>query len=230
LATWRLGDGIIGVMVTIADCEHVQTEFFMARAAASNGTVWRDDGLLWIDGPDGLNVMFPGQLSPVAVRRGVDRARALGRDIVGAWLGLDVDPTPLAQAGFTKGWTPSWMTAQLSDVPAPGDQRVRLERVEPARAWYATAHIYETNRFAGHAWSFRHEQLAGVFDMEVWPAFQRMGLGTALLAAVCAAARQAGATDAVLNATPEGELLYRACGFSRVGAGITWWHHMGETQ
>jgi hypothetical protein len=51
-----------------------------------------DDGLVWIDGPDGMNVMFPEPLSFTAVRRGVDRARALGRTTVGAWLGLDVDP------------------------------------------------------------------------------------------------------------------------------------------
>ena len=32
---------------------------------------------------------------------------------------------------------------------------------------------------------------------------------------------------AVLNATPEGKLLYRACGFRQIGEGITWWHHLG---
>jgi hypothetical protein len=32
---------------------------------------------------------------------------------------------------------------------------------------------------------------------------------------------------AVLNATPDGERLYSAEGFSRIGTGITYWHHLG---
>jgi hypothetical protein len=30
----------------------------------------------------------------------------------------------------------------------------------------------------------------------------------------------------VLNATPDGERLYSAEGFSRIGTGITYWHHL----
>ena len=66
--------------------------------------------------------------------------------------------------------------------------------------------------------------------MRVWPRFQRRGIGTALLATVCAAARDAGAKRAALNATPEGKLLYSSCGFSQIGEGITWWHHMDNGQ
>ena len=43
-----------------------------------------------------------------------------------------------------------------------------------------------------------------------------------------APARKAGATRAVLNATPDGERLYSAEGFVRVGTGITYWHHLGH--
>ena len=39
--------------------------------------------------------------------------------------------------------------------------------------------------------------------MDVWEPFRRRGFGTGLLYAVCAAARQAGAKHAVLNATPD---------------------------
>ncbi|MFG1807636.1 GNAT family N-acetyltransferase [Streptomyces sp. NPDC049040] len=229
-------------MVTVADCERVQTNWFRIRATELGGRVWTDGGLLWTDGPDGVNLMFPRALTTAAVRRGVDRAR--GRGIVGAWLGTDVDPAPLAEAGFERGWSPWWMTADLADVPQTRDPRVRLEQdsldyrgehasyrdqlalslLQPPIAWYAAAHTPESGRFAGRAWSFRDRDLAGVFDMEVWPGFQRRGLGSGLLATVCAAARQAGAKHAVLNATPEGKLLYSARGFRQIGEGITWWH------
>jgi GNAT superfamily N-acetyltransferase len=62
--------------------------------------------------------------------------------------------------------------------------------------------------------------------MDVWPDFRRRGLGRALLRAVCGAARTAGARFATLNATAEGEALYAAEGFGRVGTGITYWHHL----
>jgi GNAT superfamily N-acetyltransferase len=235
-------------MVTVADCERVQTDWFRTRAHTLGGTVWSDDGLLWTDGPDGMNLMFPRTLSVAAVWRGVEQARDLGRDIVGAWLGVDVDATVLADAGFERGWSPWWMTAHLADVPESTDPRVRLAqdsddyagehlayrdqlaltRVRPACAWYAAAHTTRSGHFAGRAWSFRDGDLAGVFDMDVRPRFQRRGLGTALLATVCAAARQDGAHDAVLNATADGKALYSTCGFTQIGEGITWWHHMGR--
>ncbi|GGM08113.1 GNAT family N-acetyltransferase [Nakamurella endophytica] len=191
-------------------------------------------------------MLLPTLLDAPALRRGVARARGLGRDVVGAWLGPDVNPAPLEQVGFERGWSPWWMAAQLVDVPAEADQRVRLQletddyqgehaaygrllalaREQPTRAWYAGAHV--DGRFAGHAWSFVDGELAGVFDMEVWPPFRLRGLGTALLAAVCAGARRAGARHAVLNATPDGELLYRTAGFRRIGDGVTWWRHLAD--
>lgn len=68
------------------------------------------------------------------------------------------------------------------------------------------------------------DDLAGIFDMAVWPSFRRRGLGTALLRAICAAAT--GARHAALNATPEGKLLYSRCGFTHIGEGTTWWLHL----
>jgi len=242
------------VITCVADCERVQSDWFAFRARELGGAVWEDDGMLWTDGPDGLNVMFPRRISRAAVGRALDRARDLGRDAVGAWLSLDVATDVLAEAGFERGWSPWWMTADLAAVPAPTDARIRLEqdsldyeehdpeyrahlalaRGEPARCWYAAART-DDGRFAGRAWSFlappsvgRGEALAGVFDMAVWPPFRRRGFGRALLSAVCAAAAGAGAGHAVLNATPEGKALYRTCGFSHLGEGITWWHHLGR--
>jgi hypothetical protein len=60
--------------------------------------------MVWTDGPDGLNPMFPAAIARDGVERGLERARSRGLGIVGAWLGLEVDPSPLADAGFEEGW------------------------------------------------------------------------------------------------------------------------------
>jgi GNAT superfamily N-acetyltransferase len=236
-------------VVTVADCERVQADWYRYRAEQLGGAVSRDGALSWVDGPDGPTLLFPDEMSDSAVVRGVERA---GGRAIGAWLSESVDPAPLERAGFERGWAPWWMVADLEPTPrivparrvAPApDPRVelqtetsdyggehaayaaelRLTRLTPRRTWYAAA--YEKGRFAGRAWSFlsRDKRLAGVFDMAVWPPFRRRGLGTGLLTAVCAAACAAGARYAVLNATPEGKLLYETCGFHQIGAGITYW-------
>ena len=235
-------------MVTVADCERVQTNWFCLRAEACGGEVWTDGPLTWVDGPDHQNLLFPDEMSTPAIVRGVSRARERRIPIVGAWLSLDVDPSPLAEAGFTRGWAPWWMTADLSIAAHARDPRVELQtetadyrsadpgyarqlavaRHRPTRAWYAAAYAERPRRFAGRAWSFLDGDLAGVFDMHVWEPFRRRGFGTGLLQTVCAAARQAGARHAVLNATPEGKLLYETAGFTQIGEGITWWRHLND--
>ena len=234
------------IVVTVEDCQRVQTNWYRFRAETCGGDVWTDGPLTWIDGPDGQNLMFPTAVTTEAVLRGVERARDRGLTVVGSWLALTVDSRPLAEAGFTRGWSPWWMTADLSELVADPDPRVELQvdssdyeqedpgyrktltaaRRRPTRAWYAAAYTPRARRFAGRAWSFLDGDLAGVFDMDVWPPFRRRRFGTGLLHAVCAAARQAGARHGVLNATPEGKLLYTACGFKQIGEGITWWRHL----
>lgn len=134
--------------------------------------MWTDGPLTWTDGPDGQNLMFPETMSTAAVRRGVDRAREHGHEIVGAWLSRDADPKPLADAGFERGWSPWWMTADLSDWRPAADPRIELEQ-QPAHgdddarsAWYAAAYTPDARRFAGRAWAFLDADLAGIFDME----------------------------------------------------------------
>jgi GNAT superfamily N-acetyltransferase len=230
-------------MVTVADCQRVQTNWYRVRAQTLGGEIWTDGPLTWIDGPDGQNLMFPTEMTTAAVLRGVERARQRGLGIVGAWLDRGVDATPLAEAGFDRGWSPWWMTADLSGVIGRPDPRIELHedttdyqdedpgyrellalaRLRPRRAWYAAAYTSHAKRFAGRAWSFLDGTLAGVFDMDVWEPFRRRGFGTGLLNAVCTAARQASAQHAVLNATPEGKHLYSACGFTQIGEGTTWW-------
>jgi GNAT superfamily N-acetyltransferase len=235
----------------VTECERVQLHWFNTRARLLGGQVWQDGPLSWVHGPDGLNLMFPARIPADALARGVQRAAEAELPIVGAWLGLDVDATALAGAGFERGWRPLWMAARPTDVGAPDYARtgspseLRIEFQEtspdyeredpgyraqvtvaqdrPQHSWYAAAYL--AGHFAGRAWSHVAGTTAGVFDMQVWPPFRRRGVGTALLRAVCAAVSGAGARRIVLNATDEGRLLYERYGFSPVGEGITWWLH-----
>jgi GNAT superfamily N-acetyltransferase len=231
------------VPATVAECERLQAEWNVAVALAGGGSVWEDGGLRWAWQRHNGHLMlnFPRSIDAGAARRGVEFAREHGACVVGAWLSPDTDAAPLEAAGFQRGWEPWWMAARLEAIRAPDDARVEvtsevpeygpggqdllsLARQEPRRAWHAMARV--DGRFAGRAWALAAGDVAGIYDMDVWPDFQRQGLGRALLRAVCAAARAAGARTAVLNSTPDGELLYASEGFVRVGEGITYWHHL----
>jgi GNAT superfamily N-acetyltransferase len=233
------------VVASVSDCEKSQTEWNCAIAIAGGGTVWEDGALRWSwQAHDGqLMLNFPRVLDAEALRRGIAFAVAQDARIVGAWLSQDTDATALTASGFDRGWEPWWMAAPLDAIAQPMDARVALSadvpeygpdgqglltlaRAEPRRAWHAVARV--DGRFAGRAWCLVSGDLAGIYDMDVWPRFQRRGLGRALLRILCSAARNAGATTAVLNATPDGERLYSAEGFVRVGTGITYWHHLGH--
>ena len=230
-------------VVTVADCERAQTDWYAACARLTGGEDWQDGPLRWIWLPysGSLMLMFPAEIPPDAVARGVARATELDARIVGAWLDLDVDGTTLGTAGFERGWSPWWMATPIELLGPADDPRISLvedipEFTEPAdrallplvldrpqHTWHAVARL--RGRYAGETWSHLTGSLAGVFHMEVWPQFQRRGLGTGLARSVCAAAAAAGARHAVLNATPVGEKLYSTLGFRRIGDGITWWLH-----
>jgi GNAT superfamily N-acetyltransferase len=232
------------VPATVADCEINQAAWNSAVAIAGGGEVWDEAGLRWSWQAHNRHLMlnFPQAIDAAAVQRGVAAGRERGASIVGAWLASDADASALEAAGFERGWEPSWMTAPLESVVDFDDDRVAITTEVPeygpegqrllsladapeARAWHAVARV--DGRFAGRGWAFAPQDIAGIYDMDVWPGFQRQGLGRALLRTVCASARAAGAHVAVLNATPDGERLYSAEGFVRIGTGITYWHHLG---
>ena len=210
-------------------------------ARSGGGEVWREGPLDWTWHPHNGHAMllFPRAIPIASLGRALVHVDELGARTVGAWLGLEVDPAPLAEAGFDRGWSPWWMAAPMAAIGLAVDSRVRLEedtpeytdqevlaalalsRARPQDTWHAVARI--GRRLAGHGWSYLDGDLAGVFDVAVWPAFRRRGLGTGIVRALCSAAASAGATHAVLNATREGERLYSTVGFSRIGDGITWW-------
>lgn len=234
---------IPGDQATIADCERLQTSWFVAGATVNGGTVWHDGPLTWTWHPYNRHVMllFPTNIPADELERGLAKVAQLNPRIVGAWLSLDVDPASLADAGFERGWAPWWMTAPIEALGPASDGRVGLEsetpeyddpddaallaltRVEPRRTWHAAARVQ--GHLAGHAWGHLDDDVAGIYQMAVWPRFRRRGLGTGMLRAIGASAGAVGARHLVLNATPEGERLYSSVGFTRIGDGITWWLH-----
>ncbi len=65
--------------------------------------------------------------------------------------------------------------------------------------------------------------VAGLFNLGVDPGQRRRGVGTALTWASCELAAGQGAIGLGLNATPDGERIYRALGFTDCGSGQTWY-------
>lgn len=216
--------------ISVVDCERLQTSWFRSRSRVLDGPVLVDGPLTWYVDDVGAHLMFPTELPREELARGVEWCRGLGVRI-GVWLGDGVDPAPLADAGFRQDWTPYWMTARIEDIRPRADPRIRLQeegrelaitRQRPKHTWYAAAYEAGTERFAGRVWAHADAQVAGIYDMAVWPRFQRQGFGTSLLRTVCEPVAVAGVTDVVLNATEQGRFLYERCGFEKIGDGATW--------
>jgi ribosomal protein S18 acetylase RimI-like enzyme len=125
------------------------------------------------------------------------------------------------------------MTARLAALPkaAPG-----IEPVGDAMGWEGVPYGESVGQVAamrgawqvgvpGAARAVVHlgAGVAGLYDVGVATSQRRRGLGTAVTLAACAIARERGVRHVVLNATWDGEQLYRAMGFQSLGHGMTWW-------
>lgn len=214
----------------------------MRARAEGDGALGVADGVEWMQTRDDatLHIPFPdptADLGPL-----VDLADANGARRVAVWSAVDEPRAALADLGFEVGWQPWWMSAAPEDIPAPEDLsepdasgRVRLtprlRAEESGREGLARrddvlrAEATVDGRYAGHAWLHLDGDLAGLYDMEVKRRFRRRGLGRRLLSTLAAEGARRGARRIALNATPEGERLYSACGFVRDGNGRTWWRH-----
>lgn len=221
----------------VAECVRAHVAWFSAKATLSAGWVW-DDGLVrwaWVPTERTLHGLFPEKVPAATAERAFRDARRLRAASVAIWSDTDVERPDLVGAGFDIGWQPWWMSVSTEAFPPSTTTRVRLTastRSDDAgsaglltrpNTWRAEAEADGT--YAGRAWIHLDGSTAGLFDMEVWPRFRRRGLGTELLRLLVGAAREHGAERVVLNATPEGERLYRTAGFVRVGQGRTWWRH-----
>lgn len=226
------------------------TSWMTAQTLAIGGAARRHGALRWLGGPGGhATLAFPRAVPRPGLEAMLEWCRRNGAGGVGCWV-TGLEPTGelaarLVARGFEWGWQPHWMALDLDRLPLEEtDERVALvsevpeygpgfglallemvrrqphrfvhavARVDGAYAGHATAHVVG-GRLAG----------AGIYDVDVVPSQRRRGLGRALTLAVCRAAAGAGARVATLNATGEGELLYRALGFRSLGLGQTWWIH-----
>jgi GNAT superfamily N-acetyltransferase len=156
----------------------------------------------------------------------------------------------LLAAGFREGWQANWMAIDVKHLSAPlrtegvevalvadwtptelpwdgaGITRVRelLAAERPRNVWHVAA--WRTGEPVGHATlSVTRGELgvAGIYDMGVAAPERRRGIGSTLTAMLLDLARGEGCAVATLNATPEGERLYRELGFRHVGVAQTWW-------
>lgn len=172
-----------------------------------------------------------------------------GRDCrsVGYWsLGADnALGARLVARGFRWGWRPHWMAIELDDPArfAAGEQP--RFAVEPATPPYARTLPYAPSPTAGDpSGTLRlgvrlrdklvgqiavnpRDGIAGIYAMGVAPRVRRRGIATALTREACRRALEQGCRYAVLNATDEGERVYRQVGFRSLGFGQTWWYSRG---
>jgi GNAT superfamily N-acetyltransferase len=162
----------------------------------------------------------------------------------------------LRACGFREGWQAHWMSIELAarprsslpsgvevglapptwratTLPWDGEDiaRVRsaLATARPRRVWHLGA--WRAGHPVGHALvNLTSDRLgvAGIYDMGVDEGERRRGIGRALTEEALQLAAANGCAAATLNATHEGERLYRTLGFRSVGAAQTWWLDLAE--
>ena len=135
--------------------------------------------------------------------------------------GDEVTPEGIEIGIAGTSWKPGglpWDGAGITEV------RRHLAASRPRRVWHLGA--WRDGRPVGHALvnvTTGRLGVAGIYDMGVATSERRRGIGRALTTAALALARSQRCAIATLNATPEGELLYRQLGFDSVGVAQTWW-------
>jgi GNAT superfamily N-acetyltransferase len=213
-----------------------QRSWMEAVAGATGGSTFGAGGVdcVYQPRPHGeLLVPFPERAPGAEL---VDRARELGVQRIGCWLG---EPSPTVEdalpgLGFGPGWQPHWMAAPAA--PSEPDPRVSEVNEVPEYDDYGQAllaltrgpsHLFvareEEGRFAGHAWLHVAAGVGGLYDVFVPEDLRRRGLGSALSRAASAKAAELGIDTITLNA--ENEPLYESLGFQSLGYGHTWWRH-----
>ena len=191
------------------------------------------DGVTLYVGETNATLGFPRSDADLqtAIRTAVDR----GVSEIGCWaLAPDGDlGARLLALGFQDGWQPHWMgiepVARLGHPEHTVEESAACSAAlpyghDPAPHGVAR-HLVSRDRGAlvGHVVLHLHGDSAGIYDLGVASRARRQGHGTALTLAALTAAHELGCSSVTLNATGEGEPLFRSVGFTSLGYGMTWW-------
>lgn len=207
------------------------------NATVGGGAVGRDGAIdwAWVPAESTMHLMFPVAPRAEDLASVTRRADEFEAPVTALWSAVDRELTGVGDFGFERGWSPWWMAAAPAAVPrASGDRAAIVDVVQDhdsgrralvGRVDVVLAEATVGGRYAGRAWLHLDDDVAGIYDMDVWPRFRRRGLGRELLGTLVAEGARRGARIVTLNATPEGEKLYATCGFAQVGEGRTWWRH-----
>jgi GNAT superfamily N-acetyltransferase len=213
--------------------------WFRRSAVVAGGGVERLDGLEVIVAEGGGTIAFPR--GRARSREALESAVRLGLRSMSCWsLAEDRALGALLVArGFEWGWQPHWMAVDLARLPdedsahrvvpacGPYPRELPYAGARPAPPAARHLAVVEQGRTVGHVVVNPWRGCAGIYDMGVVPDRRRRGIGRALTIAACRVGSELGCAFAVLNATGEGEPLYRAVGFQSLGLGRTWWLHPG---
>ena len=171
-------------------------------------------------------------------------AAEAGAREIGCWALApdDVLGRRLLGLGFQDGWQPHWMGIEpgaADERPAADESPGCGEGLPYASAAHRAAlrepgvhHLVvrDGGALVGHAVLNVAGTTAGVYDMGVGLEHRRRGHGLALTRAAVARAGQLGCSSVTLNATGDGERMYRRAGFASLGLGMTWWMFPGATR
>ena len=194
------------------------------------------DGVTLFIGGGHAVLAFPHRDADLA--EAVSRARDAGVAEVGCWA-LEPDDElgdRLRRLGFHDGWQPHWMGVDTR-VPrdAPGHPIERSGDCDPELPYASPQHrqllagdvqhlvARQGGQLVGHGVLNIEGETGGIYDMGVLPSARGRGYGLALTLAALTTARDGGCASVTLNATGEGEPVYRRAGFESLGRGMTWW-------
>ena len=202
-------------MVTMAQCQRLQTAWSAALATATGGKTFSTHGNTWVWLPARreLAMMFPPTVDAHTVRPALAEGLRLGAASARVWLNGAVNASALTSLGFSPSWQPWWMAAPVtavvgrspaggrapegarlvSEVPdysGPLERELRVVRSQPRQAWHAVTRDEELGNITGAAYSFYPSGVAGL-----------RGLGGIHELEVLPAYQRRGAATALLGTT-----------------------------